>query len=59
MLDQNYVDTYFKWKYNTKLELINHVFRQGFHHKYAYDYVIMEFLLYKYGFSKVIKREKT
>jgi hypothetical protein len=35
------------------MELINFVFRQQYEHKYAYDYETLEFILYKYGFSKV------
>ena len=35
------------------MELINVVFRQGFEHKYAYDYETLEFLLHRYGFSNV------
>lgn len=29
------------------------MFRQGYEHKYAYDFKTLEFLLYKHGFSKV------
>jgi predicted SAM-dependent methyltransferase len=56
-LDSDRTDFYFNHKYNTKLELINFVFRQGYEHKYAYDFATLEFLLYKYGFSKVQKQE--
>ncbi len=56
-LDCDRTDFYFHHKYNTKIELINFVFRQGYEHKYAYDFATLEFLLYKYGFSKVQKQE--
>lgn len=43
--------------YNTPMELINEVFRQGYTHKYAYDYQTLQFLLLKYGFSTVTRQE--
>ncbi|MBW4571487.1 MAG: methyltransferase domain-containing protein [Tolypothrix carrinoi HA7290-LM1] len=52
-LDSDLTDFHFKFKYNTRMELINFVFRQQYEHKYAYDYETLEFILYKYGFSKV------
>ena len=52
-LDLERKDFYYNCKYNTKMELINFVFRQNYEHKYAYDYATIEFLLYKYGFSTV------
>ncbi len=42
-----------KPRYRTKMELLNVVFRQGWEHKYAYDYQTLEFLLHRYGFSFV------
>lgn len=56
-LDAEQTDVHYNFKYNTKMELINFVFRQGFEHKYAYDYTNLEFLLYKYGFVRVMKQE--
>ena len=32
------------------------VFRQGHRHKYAYDYKTLEVLLYRSGFSEVVKQ---
>jgi len=46
-------DTHYGWVYNTRMELINFVFRQGQQHKFAYDFETMEFLLKKTGFSGV------
>jgi len=54
-LDHN--DVVFNWKYNTKMELINFVFRQGMQHRFAYDYSTLEHLLYKHGFTFVKKQE--
>jgi len=46
-------DAYFGSTYNTKMELLNVVFRQYFGHKFAYDFATLEFLLRRYGFSQV------
>ena len=43
-LDAERTGFYFKCKYNVKMELINMVFRQGYQHKYAYDYSTIEYL---------------
>lgn len=56
-LDPEHTDFYFEFKYNTKLELINFVFRQNYEHKYAYDYETLELMLSKSGFSKVQRQE--
>ncbi len=50
-------DLIFEHTYHTKMELINLVFRQGYEHKFAYDYETIEFLLYRYGFSCVQRME--
>ena len=42
--------------YNTRMEVINAVFRSGFSHKYAYDYETLEFLLLKYGFKTAMRQ---
>lgn len=39
--------------YNTKMELINEVFRQGEEHKFAYDYETLAELFKKAGFENV------
>ncbi len=56
-LDSEKTDFYYDFQYNTKLEIINFVFRQNYEHKYAYDYETLEFILYKYGFSIVKKQD--
>ena len=43
-------------KYNTKMELINEVFRQGGQHKYAWDYDTLKYVLEKAGFSRISKK---
>ena len=43
--------------YNTKIELLNEVFRQAYDHKFAYDFETLEFLLRKYGFSRVLRQQ--
>lgn len=55
-LDDRLRDNYYGWKYNTRMELINHVFRQGQQHKFAYDFETMEFLLKQNGFTDVRKQ---
>jgi predicted SAM-dependent methyltransferase len=47
------VDGAYGSKYNTKMELVNVVFRQYFEHKFAWDYETMQFVLRRYGFSDV------
>lgn len=56
-LKADHSDFYFGNKYNTKMELINVVFRQYFEHKFAYDHDTIEFLLYQIGFSTVHRQE--
>lgn len=56
-LDSNREDPYHRCRYNTRMELINVVFRQGHEHKFAYDFETLEFLLRRYGFSSVIRQE--
>jgi len=56
-LNQNHTDYHLKCKYNTKMELINNIFRHGEEHKYAYDYETLDFLFKGYGFSTVKQQE--
>lgn len=49
-------DGHFGSKYNTKMELVNVVFRQYFEHKFAWDYETMEFILRRFGFSAVYRQ---
>lgn len=56
-LDADRKDFYVGNRYNTKMELINVLFRQGHEHKFAYDYETLSFLLRRYGFDEVYKQE--
>jgi predicted SAM-dependent methyltransferase len=55
-LDEKLTDCYFGYTYNTKMELINVVFRQHGEHKFLYDYETLELLLGKSGFSDICKQ---
>jgi predicted SAM-dependent methyltransferase len=44
-------------EYQTKMELINEVFRQGGEHKYAWDFETLRMVLNRAGFTKVYKKE--
>lgn len=50
-------DTYFESDYSTMMQPVNFIFRQGHHHKYAYDYETLADLLSCYGFRDVTRRE--
>jgi len=54
-LDDDHNDTLMGYHYDTKMQLINEVFRQGTEHKFAWDYETMKFCLNKAGFTKVFK----
>jgi predicted SAM-dependent methyltransferase len=56
-LEAGNTDSYFHCKYNTRMELINVIFRQGHEHKFAYDFETLRFLLLRYGFSEVVRQE--
>jgi predicted SAM-dependent methyltransferase len=56
-LDVKRQDFHYGHKYNTRMELVNMLFRQGHEHKFGYDYDTLNFLLHRYGFSTVIKQE--
>ncbi len=47
-------DVGFGWRYNTKMELINYVFRQGLQHRFIYDYPTLAYILKRAGFATVI-----
>lgn len=55
-LGPGHSDAHFGSKYNTKMELVNVVFRQYFEHKFAWDYETMEFVLRRFGFSDVYQQ---
>lgn len=52
-LNPDHSDVHFGSRFNTKMEVLNAVFRQYFEHKFAYDFPTLEFLLRRYGFSEV------
>jgi len=49
-------DAYFGCRYNTRMELLNVVLRQGHQHKFGYDLETLRFLLKRYGFAKIARR---
>lgn len=51
------VDFYSGGRYNTRLELVNFVFRQGAEHRYAYDGETLEHLLRTVGFQRIVRQE--
>jgi predicted SAM-dependent methyltransferase len=54
-LGADHTDSYFGCKYNTPMELINVVFRQGHEHQFAYDFETLRFVLTRYGFSEIVR----
>ncbi|WP_295799431.1 methyltransferase domain-containing protein [Mucilaginibacter sp.] len=54
-LDDDLNDLSMGIKYQTKMQLINEVFRQSGEHKYAWDFETMKLSLLKAGFSEVYK----
>lgn len=55
-LGSNHVDPHHGGHYATRMELINVIFRQGYEHKFAYDYETLEHILLTYGFSEVVRQ---
>jgi predicted SAM-dependent methyltransferase len=56
-LDAEFKDPHAGVRYNTKMELINMVFRQAQEHKFAYDFETLSLLLQRNGFQDVTKQE--
>ena len=56
-LDDDLRDIMMGHKYETKMQLINEVFRQGNEHKFAWDYETVELVLKQAGFSKISRME--
>jgi len=54
-LEEGNIDAYSKYKYKTKMELVNHIFRQHYQHKYAYDFDTLKMLLQEAGFNNIVK----
>jgi predicted SAM-dependent methyltransferase len=48
-----YIDPYFCTNYETKMEVVNMLFRQFGEHKFAYDFETIRLLLTKTGFSNI------
>ena len=56
-INEDGYDTYFESRYGTLLQAVNHHFRQGHHHKYAYDFETLKYTLEFYGFNEVIQQQ--
>lgn len=56
-LDDNLVDGLMAIQYQTKMQLVNEVFRQGGEHKYAWDFETMKLAMLNAGFSDAFKME--
>jgi predicted SAM-dependent methyltransferase len=56
-LKPDHTDVHFGSRFNTKMEVLNAVFRQYFEHKYAYDFPTLEYALQRVGFSDIRKQE--
>jgi len=54
-LDNDLNDLLMGMQYQTKMQLINEVFRQGGQHKYAWDFETMRLSLLKAGFTEIYK----
>jgi predicted SAM-dependent methyltransferase len=52
-LNRDHSDVHFGSKFNTKMEVLNAMFRQYFEHKFAYDFSTLEFVMRRYGFSDI------
>jgi predicted SAM-dependent methyltransferase len=47
-------DSFFEGNvYETKMELVDQVCRQGYQHKFSYDYSTVEFLLNRFGYAEI------
>ncbi|MBS1519466.1 MAG: methyltransferase domain-containing protein [Bacteroidetes bacterium] len=42
--------------FDTKVAILNHVFRQDGEHKYAYDYEALKYVLLKHGFKNITRQ---
>lgn len=56
-LDDDLNDALMGIKYQTKMQLVNEVFRQGGQHKYAWDFETIKLSLQKAGFTNIQKME--
>jgi len=53
---EDQIDVGFGWRYNTKMELVNFIFRQDIQHRFIYDYPTLEYVLRRAGFTKVMQQ---
>jgi predicted SAM-dependent methyltransferase len=44
-------------KFDTKIAILNHIFRQDGEHKYGYDYEALSYELAKYGFKNITRQQ--
>jgi predicted SAM-dependent methyltransferase len=56
-LRPGHIDEHFGSRFNTKMEVVNVVFRQYFEHKYAYDFPTLELALRRSGFVDIQRQE--
>ncbi len=56
-LDAQRKDFHFDFKYSTRMELVNVVFRQEQEHKFAYDFETISLLLKRNGFHRVVRQQ--
>ncbi len=56
-LEANFKDHHFNFRYNTRMELVNVLFRQGYEHKFLYDFETLQLLLERNGFSGIQKQQ--
>lgn len=43
--------------FDTRIAILNHIFRQDGEHKYAYDWEAMQFILAQHGFKQITRQE--
>lgn len=43
--------------FDTKIAILNHIFRQDGEHKYAYDFEAMHYVLNKHGFKQITRQQ--
>jgi predicted SAM-dependent methyltransferase len=56
-LAEERMDYWTKRKWNTRMELIDELFRQSYDHKAAYDFETMRYLLNQAGYSEIIRQQ--
>lgn len=56
-LTKNLFDELMGYTYETKMQLVNEVFRQSGEHKFAWDYPTLELVLKRAGFKNISKKD--